>query len=55
VEDYPNYVWRIIQTALDFNSFPNNVENLFGSWINSFDRKERNLFLFGCGAVIWAI
>jgi hypothetical protein len=49
------YVWRIIQTTLDLNSSPQTVENLFGPWIDSFDRKERNLVLFGCGAVIWAI
>ena len=49
------YMWRIIQTALDLNSSPKNVENLFGPCINSFSRKGRNLVLFGCGAVIWAI
>jgi hypothetical protein len=46
------FIWRIIQTALNFNSIPNNVENLFGSWINSFCKTEKSLVLFGCGAVI---
>jgi hypothetical protein len=49
------FIWRIIQTALNFNSIPNNVENLFGSWINSFSKTEKSMILFGCGAVIWAI
>jgi hypothetical protein len=49
------FMWRIIQTALDLTSVPYNVENIFGPWINSFSKNERNLVLFGCGAVIWAI
>jgi hypothetical protein len=46
------FMWRIIQTALDLTSVPYNVENIFGPWINSFNKNERNLVLFGCGAVI---
>jgi hypothetical protein len=26
---------------------------MFGSWIDSFNKTEKNLVLFGCGAVIW--
>lgn len=49
------FIWRIIQTALNLNSIPSDVENLFGPWMNSFSITEKNLVLFGCGAVIWAI
>jgi hypothetical protein len=49
------FIWRIVQSALDLNSTPNNADDLFGPWINSFNKTEKNLVLFGCGAVIWAI
>jgi hypothetical protein len=49
------FIWRIIQTALNLNSIPSDVENLFGPWMNSFSITEKNLVLFGCGAVIRAI
>jgi hypothetical protein len=38
------FVWRIIQTALDFHSSPNSVEKLFGPWINNFNSKEKTWF-----------
>jgi hypothetical protein len=37
------------------NSIPSSTDDLFGPWINSFNKTEKNLVLFGCGAVIWAI
>jgi hypothetical protein len=49
------FVWRIIQIALSLNSIPRDVTDLFGPWINSFGKTEKNLVLFGCGAAIWAI
>jgi hypothetical protein len=49
------FTWRIVYSALGLNSIPDNVDDLFGTWINSFNKTEKNLVLFGCGAVIWAI
>jgi hypothetical protein len=49
------FIWRIIQTALSLNYILSDVENIFGHWINSFSKTEKNLVLFCCGAVIWAI
>jgi hypothetical protein len=49
------FTWRIVYSALGLISIPNNVDDLFGAWINSFNRTEKNLVLFGCGAVIWVI
>jgi hypothetical protein len=31
------------------------VDDLFGTWINSFNKTKKNRVLFDCGAVIWAI
>jgi hypothetical protein len=41
--------------ALGLQSIPKKVEDLFGPWINDYSGKEKNLVLFGCGAVIGAI
>jgi hypothetical protein len=49
------FIWRIVHSALGLNSIPNSTDDLFGPWINSFNKTEKNLVLFGCGAVIWAI
>jgi hypothetical protein len=37
------------------NSTPSSADDLFGPWINSINKTEKNMVLFGCGAVIWAI
>jgi hypothetical protein len=37
------------------SSTPKNTADLFGPWINGFHKSKKNLIVFGCGAVIWAI
>jgi hypothetical protein len=49
------FIWRIVYSALGLISIPNNIDDMFGPWINSFNKTKKNLVLFGCGAVIWAI
>jgi hypothetical protein len=49
------FIWRIVQSSLGLNSTPSNADDLFGPWINSFSKTEKNLVLLGCGAVIWPI
>jgi hypothetical protein len=49
------FIWRIIQIAFNLSSTPKDTADLFGPWINSFHKTEKNLVLFGCGAVLWAI
>jgi hypothetical protein len=44
---------RIVYSALGLTFIPNSVDDMFGSWIDSFNKTEKNLVLFGCGAVIW--
>jgi hypothetical protein len=48
------YVWRVIQVSLDISFIPSNIDDLFGVWMHNFKRNT-NLILFGCGAVLWAI
>jgi hypothetical protein len=48
------YSWRVIQMALHFQSTPKNVD-MFGNWVNGFDKKDRKSVLLGCGAVLWAL
>ena len=40
--------------ALHFQSTPKNVD-MFGNWVNGFDKKDRKSVLLGCGAVLWAL
>jgi hypothetical protein len=49
------FIWRIVCSTLDLTSIPTSVDDMFGSWMDSFNNTVKNLVLFGCGAVIWAI
>lgn len=49
------YIWRVVQNALYINHVPMNTEELFGSWINSFDKRDKHLVIVGCCAIMWAI
>jgi hypothetical protein len=49
------YVWRVIQVALHLDFIPKNIKELFDIWMKGPKNKITNMFLFGCGAVLWAI
>jgi hypothetical protein len=49
------YVWRVIQVALHLDFIPKNIKELCDSWMKGPKNKITNLFLFGCGVVLWAI
>jgi hypothetical protein len=49
------FTWRMVCLALDLTSIPISVDDMFGSWMDRFNNSDKNLALFGCDAVIWAI
>jgi hypothetical protein len=38
------FIWRIVQSALGLISIPNSADDLFGTWINSFNKTEKIWF-----------
>ena len=49
------YIWRVAQIALNLHTIPTSTDDLFGPWIHSFSKIDRNVVMFGCGAVLWSI
>jgi hypothetical protein len=47
-------VWGCVAVAFGINK-PNSVQHLFGSWLRSFLKKQRNLVVIGVAALCWAI
>jgi hypothetical protein len=47
------YVWMVIQVSLDITFIPSNIEDFFVVWMRNFKKKNANLILFGCGAVLF--
>jgi hypothetical protein len=45
----------VIQVALNLDFIPKNTRELCDIWMKNPKNKATNLFLFGCGAVFWAI
>jgi hypothetical protein len=41
--------------ALVSLSLPKNANDMFGLWLCSFKRYERNLITIGCSAVLWSL
>jgi hypothetical protein len=41
------FVWRIFQIAFNLISTPKDIVDLFGPWINSFCKTEKNWFSLG--------
>jgi hypothetical protein len=48
------YVWRVVQVSLGISFIPSNIDDIFGVWMHNFKRNA-NLILYGCWAVMWAI
>jgi hypothetical protein len=46
---------KVIQMALTSLSLPKNSNEMFGDWLCSFKRNERNLITIGCSAVLWSL
>jgi hypothetical protein len=47
-------LWNAI--SISFNvSFPTSCENLFGTWLRGFEKKQRNMVLLGVAAFRWAL
>jgi hypothetical protein len=49
------YMWRVIQIALNLRSIPKNIKDLYDNWFCKPKDKMTHLVLFGCGALFWAI
>ena len=49
------YMWRVIQVALNLRMIPKNIKNLYDNWLCKPKDKMAHLVLFGCGALFWAI
>jgi hypothetical protein len=47
-------VWGCVAVAFGINK-PNSVQHLFGPWLRSFSKKQRNLVVIGVAALCWAI
>jgi hypothetical protein len=47
-------VWGCVAFAFGINK-PINVQHLFGPWLRSFSKEQRNLVLIGMTALCWAI
>jgi hypothetical protein len=43
----------VIQVSLDITFIPSNIEDFFVVWMRNFKKKNANLILFGCGAVLF--
>jgi hypothetical protein len=49
------FTWRVIQLALTYLSLPKNSNDMFGDWLCSFNKNERNLITIGCSAILWSM
>jgi hypothetical protein len=47
-------VWGCVVVAFGINK-PTSVQHLFGPWLRSFSKKQRNLVVIGVAALCWAI
>jgi hypothetical protein len=47
-------VWGCVAFAFGINK-PTNVRHLFGPWLRSYSKEQRNLVLIGMSALCWAI
>jgi hypothetical protein len=47
-------IWRLIHLTFD-SSPPMNVTNLFGNWLNNFDKKDVEQIRVGVCAIVWAL
>jgi hypothetical protein len=47
--------WQVIICAFQLVRPPDNVDDLFGRWIKSFSKNQRNLILCGVAALCWII
>jgi hypothetical protein len=50
-----NFTWRVIQLALTSLSIPKNSNYMFGDWLCSFNKNERNLITIECSAILWSL
>jgi hypothetical protein len=48
------FIWRVIHVVTGLAS-PNNIRHLFGTWVWDMNSRERQIFLVGIGAMLWAI
>jgi hypothetical protein len=48
-------VWQVVVCAFHLVRPPENVEDLFGAWIKSFLKTQRNLVLCGAAALCWTL
>lgn len=49
------FTWRVIQMDLASLILPKNSGVMFGDWLCSFKKNDRNLITIGCSAVLWTL
>jgi hypothetical protein len=47
--------WQVVLCAFQLVRPPDRVDDLFGGWIKSFPKNQRNLVLCGAGALCWIL
>jgi hypothetical protein len=48
------FIWRVVDLFFRFGA-PNNIKNMFGSWVQNMNAKNKRLFYVGIGDMLWSI
>jgi hypothetical protein len=48
------FIWRVFHLVSGLFA-PNNIRHMFRSWVYGMNPKERQIFLVGIGAMLWAM
>jgi hypothetical protein len=48
------FVWRVVQLASGLAP-PNNIRHMLGAWVYDMSSSNRQIFLVGIGAMLWAM
>jgi hypothetical protein len=48
------FIWRVVYLVSRLAP-PNNIRQMFGVWVHSMNSSNRQIFLVGIGAMLWAI
>jgi hypothetical protein len=48
------FIWRVVDLFFRFGA-PNNIKNMFRSWVQNMNAKNKRLFYVGIGDMLWSI
>ena len=48
-------IWSILRCAFNFSKTPDSIQELFGTWLNSFSKEKRKMVLAGAAAILWTL